>query len=99
MKDRYVTVYHVTRHYGGPEEGGWWWNRYAPVRTVQIPKVFQKKNKRAVNRVRAMAAKLQDEHKHEEWGNIYHTTGGLLVSVCIESQRREFETKVKPHYE
>lgn len=23
----YVSVYSVTRHYGGPEEGGWWYDR------------------------------------------------------------------------
>ena len=23
----YVNAYEVTRHYGGPEEGGWWYNR------------------------------------------------------------------------
>ena len=23
---KYVNVYLVTRHYGGPQEGGWWYN-------------------------------------------------------------------------
>lgn len=24
----FLVVYEVTRHYGGPEEGGWWYDRY-----------------------------------------------------------------------
>ena len=27
----WVNTYHVTRHYGGPEEGGWWYDRGEPV--------------------------------------------------------------------
>lgn len=26
----YINTYHVTRHYGGPEEGGWWFDRGEP---------------------------------------------------------------------
>lgn len=25
-----VSVYRVTKHYGGPEEGGWWWDHWDP---------------------------------------------------------------------
>ena len=25
-KNRYLNVYEVTQQYGGPEEGGWWYN-------------------------------------------------------------------------
>ena len=27
----YVNVYAITRHYGGPEEGGWWYNTGEPI--------------------------------------------------------------------
>jgi len=33
----YVNAYAVTRHYGGPEEGGWWYNRGEPLASVPIP--------------------------------------------------------------
>jgi hypothetical protein len=26
---KFITAYAVTRHYGGPEEGGWWYNWYS----------------------------------------------------------------------
>jgi hypothetical protein len=31
---RYVNVYSVTQAYGGPEEGGWWYSHYAPIKSV-----------------------------------------------------------------
>jgi len=99
MKNRYITVYHVTRHYGGPEEGGWWYNWNKPVETGKIPKKFQGNTSRARNKVDQMVAKLKQDHEHEEWGNIYHMSDGLMVSVFTETNRREFETKVRPHYE
>ena len=33
---KYINAYIVTRHYGGPEEGGWWYNRGEPVASVPI---------------------------------------------------------------
>jgi hypothetical protein len=32
----YINVYSVTRHYGGPEEGGWWYNSGTPLASVPI---------------------------------------------------------------
>jgi hypothetical protein len=31
-----VTVYEISRHYGGPEEGGWWYDWYTPVCSVPL---------------------------------------------------------------
>lgn len=32
----YMNAYEVTRHYGGPEEGGWWYNFNAPLASIPI---------------------------------------------------------------
>ena len=32
----YVNVYSMTRHYGGPEEGGWWYNAGEPLASVPV---------------------------------------------------------------
>lgn len=32
----YLNVYEVTRHYGGPQEGGWWFNHCEPVASVPV---------------------------------------------------------------
>ena len=32
----YVNAYEVTRHYGGREEGGWWYNHSEPIASIPI---------------------------------------------------------------
>ncbi len=33
---KYVNAYFVTRHYGGPEEGGWWYDCGEPVASLPV---------------------------------------------------------------
>lgn len=35
----YVNAYSITRHYGGPEEGGWWFNHRQPIASIPIKAV------------------------------------------------------------
>jgi len=37
----YVNAYSVTRHYGGPEEGGWWFNANEPLASIPIKATSQ----------------------------------------------------------
>jgi hypothetical protein len=32
---KFVNVYEVTREYGGPEEGGWWFDCLTPIKSVR----------------------------------------------------------------
>ena len=36
----FVNAYAVTRHYGGPEEGGWWYNAGHPLASMPVPATF-----------------------------------------------------------
>ena len=36
MRVEYVNLYAVTRHYGGPEEGGWWYDAGEPVKSTAV---------------------------------------------------------------
>ena len=35
----YVNAYEVTRHYGGPEEGGWYYNHHEPIASIPVKAV------------------------------------------------------------
>lgn len=98
MKPRYITAYAVTRHYGGPEEGGWWYNWYSVIETQALPKSLQRRSNRATagvrSRVEALRKKLDDIND----GNIYHSTGGVMLDVIIESVKHENESTEQPHY-
>lgn len=85
----YVNVYSVTRHYGGPEEGGWWYNWYSCI------EVFPVKNKRSD----IVEEELEAEHAYKKYGNIYSVLGGRDIEVRVEAAPKESETKRAPHYE
>lgn len=34
--DRWLTLYAVSREWGGPEEGGWWFDRWEPIATLAV---------------------------------------------------------------
>jgi len=38
VRVEYVNLYAVTRHYGGPEEGGWWYDQGEPLKSTAVRK-------------------------------------------------------------
>jgi len=97
--DRFVTVYEVTRNYGGPQEGGWWWDCFTPVDTVAIPKVFQKRSMRADREVQKLVAKRKEAFQDRAEGDISSVNGGVLVTVYAENRKHQNATTEIPHYE
>lgn len=85
----WVSVYYVNREYGGPEEGGWWYNWYTHVETIRVPLRFAEHHRR----------RLEYKHRDHHYGNIYSVMGGQQVQVFIEGQPKQHETKRRPHYE
>ncbi|QIW88626.1 hypothetical protein P59_257 [Bacillus phage P59] len=85
----YVNVYSVTRHYGGPEEGGWYYD------WMECIEVFPCRNMAAGD----MLAMLTDENEHKKWGDIYSVLGGRDIVIQIEETPKESETKERPYYE
>lgn len=80
---RYVTVYVITRHYGGPEEGGWWWNRCGAVASVPLMTPGDPKEVEEV--INFLKPRFQDE------GNIYSVRGGVEYDIIPESEMNENE--------
>lgn len=70
----YVTVYEITREYGGPEEGGWYWNRYVPVCSVP-----------AHGDVNDQIDRLELWFEREKHGDIYSVLGGTDIAVHAEA--------------
>jgi hypothetical protein len=84
----YLNVYTVSRHYGGPEEGGWYYNQYNCI------EVFPVKNKLAD----MMREELESEHASKKYGNIYSVLGGRDIDVRLEATPKESETRERPYY-
>ncbi len=84
---QFVTAYEVTRHYGGPEEGGWWWDRYEPIDTVPTSEPEK------------MVEVFKTRYEDRVSGDIGSVLGGVAVSVVIEDEPAGMRTTEIPRYE
>lgn len=85
----WVTAYCVTRHYGGPEEGGWWYDWYESLQAVPV----------AVSDIDATITMLRDKYLNIEHGDRFSMLGGAAVSVLVDDEPCSFETTERPRYE
>ena len=86
----WVNVYSITRHYGGPEEGGWWFNSGEVVASTHADNEEEAQTLRET----CMA-----NFKELEWGNIYSVNGGVQIQVNIEDHPGKAWPETTPHYE
>jgi len=89
----YFNLYTTTRHYGGAEEGGWWYD--IDVCELSIP-------------VRAIAVEIDaifeylasyTEENELKWGNIYSVLGGQDAWGALEERPAQSENTERPYYE
>lgn len=90
MNPLWVNVYKVTRNYGGPEEGGWWYNEGEPVHTESCE---------SMEEAEAMEKKLAKLYADQKHGNIYSVHGGVDIQVLVEDHEGKPWPEVQPHYE
>lgn len=98
---RYITAYAVTRHYGGPEEGGWWYNHYEPIESVALPEELHIPDisDELEQRLWEMKEELYRKHEEVSEGNIYSVLGGVELSVLSEPVPNSNQTTGRPYYE
>ncbi|HFK1435116.1 TPA: hypothetical protein ACGXNJ_005270 [Bacillus cereus] len=85
----YVSVYKVTREFGGYEEGGWYYDRYTCLETIPCKNKFS-------DEIKEDLLKEYEDVKH---GDISSVLGGADVQAFIERRPAENETREKPIYE
>lgn len=86
MGKKFVSVYEVTRHFGGHEEGGWWYDKYECLETVPTKK----------ENVETVTKHLEKEYSHMEHGDIGHVNGGVKIVVLDGDKPCEHEKLDKP---
>ena len=86
----YVSAYTVTRHYGGPEEGGWWfnWNELHCSSPVTDPEAAH-----------AEGHRFKELFGNLEHGNIYSVLGGTELLITLDREPGEQESTERPRYE
>lgn len=84
----WVNAYEVSRQYGGPEEGGWWFDSGDPVHSQRYP--TEAAARAAADRARA---------KFPRTDKRYSVLGGEDYQVCIEPHPARSYPTERPHYE
>jgi hypothetical protein len=85
----YVNAYAVTQLYGGPEEGGWWYDYGDPL--ASVPVQTREEAIRVLKRLRAVLDYERTERpKHQ---------GGIEINVCVSDDIAARYPEVRPHYE
>jgi hypothetical protein len=87
---KFVNVYEVTRHYGGPEEGGWWYD------WAECLEVYPVRDEEQGEQVKEW---LWENYKHKKYGDISSVLGGVDIRIYIEDEPKEYESTERPYYE
>ena len=95
-RPRFITVYEVTRHYGGPEEGGWWWNMVECIKTKAIPHC-EESDLQIV--CRSLTEQLWAELSDDIQGDIYSVNGGTALQFSLEYYCKDNERLSAPRWE
>jgi hypothetical protein len=84
----WVNAYIMERSYGGPEEGGWWYDDYTLLESKKVRR----------HHAKTVKAQMLKKHKGREWGDPSSVRGGERVKVLIEDAPGRKHTPT-PHYE
>ena len=109
----FVTLYRTDRPYGGPEEGGWWYDHTVAVETIRVPS--REVAEQLVAKLRSTAREMTNEARRErqeaearecDWaeargiepGDLPEGPGYSRFRVHIETLPGELTTTERPHY-
>lgn len=89
---RYVNAYSVARCYGGPEEGGWWYDAGEPLASVPVESDEDEERER--ERLRALFAPDFEGERHRS-----SVLGGDNLEIYVEDEVAAPFPSTQPHYE
>lgn len=109
----FVTLYEVQSLYGGPEEGGWWYDWYTPIATKQV--ATQEMAEMLQKKIRSRAAEMRKEAESEwarqmrescDWAeargldpaDMDEPDGPDNFVVMIEDHPGSYKTTERPYY-
>ena len=93
----WINIYSVTRHFGGPEEGGWWYDWSECV--TSVPVKIRGEITLTAGKIHNLIEVLRETGLYEDEGDIYSANGGVLFDVRLEENKEETETTGRPRYE
>jgi len=96
----YIHKYEVAQQYGGPEEGGWWYNAGDPVEDWKLVMVEDEEVAFEVCRALNAAEYVRRDEKEEyEYTSVLSYMSQHFEYDVSDSPVAESFPKVRPHYE
>lgn len=96
----WITLYEISRCYGGPEEGGWWYDYYTPTRSMRVSSdmagAIMERWEMSYLSPRQRQRYLETGLFPSVRGNVY---GGPDYIAYREDVLHQFATTEVPHYE
>ena len=86
----WVTAYALTRQFGGPEEGGWWYDHLEPIQTVMC----RRGESEAI-----IASLLQSHPPHLPGGSLSSVAGGYDVEAYAETRYQLARSTYRPRFQ
>lgn len=87
----FVGVYAITRHYGGGEEGGWWYNWAEHVLSIPL---IEPGSAEEIEQIKTFLSP-----RFEKEGDIYSVNGGVEYRFSPEINQGEDQSEHRPRYE
>lgn len=94
----YLNEYEVSREYGGPEEGGWWYNLRIPTGT-SYPMPYATTFEEACEAAHPLDADAWLANKRDNPRGIYSVIGGRDLEWNVEQHPPRQQPMTRPHYE
>jgi hypothetical protein len=91
---RFVNAHAVDRNYGGPEEGGWWYDSGEPL--ASVPVTTEDEAATVEDRLRAI---LGPEFEQPHGRNRFSVIGGADLQVTVSLEMARAWPDRRPHYE
>jgi hypothetical protein len=95
-----VALHEVDRAYGGPEEGGWYYDTTEPSREFAgYTRTFKSSTKawRYCNRLNTTIAARNNAGMREVWSVLYH--GGRVTAMVQKGEQPRHTPTHRPYYE
>lgn len=101
----YINLYEYSREYGGPEEGGWWFDSWECVESVRIRGgIYSARAARKLNEARRRLGfatdprKVQRKERHDWRGSMFSRGfGGGSVRLVLEDKPGENGNNYSPY--
>jgi hypothetical protein len=89
---KYVSIYETTRHFGGHEEGGWWYNWHEWLESHNVENL-------TIEKLHELEDNLMIKYDDLKEGDIGSVLGGTDLTIFEEDFPMQYQTKCKPKYE